>query len=162
LDALILCEAVKLFKSEPEMSTVHSVTSAGRPPSTPVGNTASAASFDAFSPPHVHLMDIDNDSQLHADCSRELLMFARVSQASGNILETNPLDWWKVNSIKFPMLSKLARRSLEIPSTSGSSERMFYESGLVSTKKRNRLLHQTVEELVFLHQWYSFLEKNAK
>jgi zinc finger BED domain-containing protein 1 (E3 SUMO-protein ligase ZBED1) len=167
LDALILREAVKLFKSEPELPTGHSVaaqqsTPSRRQPSTPVGRTASPASFDAFSPPQEPNIDIDNDSQLHADCSRELLMFARVSQASGNIQETNPLDWWKLNSIKFPMLSKLARRSLEIPSTSGSSERLFSESGLVSTKKRNRLLHQTVEELVFLHQWYSFLETNAK
>jgi hypothetical protein len=167
LDALILREAVKLFKSEPELLTVHSVatqqsTPVGRQPSTPVGRTASAASFDAFSPPQVHLIDVDSDLQLHADCSRELLMFARVLQASGNIQDTNPLDWWNANCIKFPMLSKLARRSLEIPSTSGSSERLFSESGLVSTKKRNRLLHETVEELVFLHQWYSFLEKYAK
>jgi hypothetical protein len=72
------------------LSTGHSVAAQqsaplGRQPSTPVGRTASPASFDAFSPPPEPIIDIDNDSQLHADCSRELLMFARVTQASGNI-----------------------------------------------------------------------------
>jgi hypothetical protein len=59
------------------------------------------------------------------------------------------------------MLARVARDCLQTPSTSGSSERLFSESGLVSTKKRNKLLHDRVEELVFLGTWYAFEEAYA-
>ena len=122
----------------------------------------SGSSFDAFSMPnpvvHAHHA-IPAAVEITADCNRELLLFSRITQASGKIHDTNPLDFWKANADKYPLLSKLAKCSFGIPSTSGSSERLFSESGLVSTKKRNRLAHESIEELVFLRKWYAFIEE---
>jgi hypothetical protein len=116
-------------------------------------------SFDEFSPPLLNANSIpaaDHDAQIAAECTRELLLFALVPQTSGCINDTNPLEWWCKNGSKFPLLAKVTRESLQTPSTSAASERLFSESGLVSTKKRNRLLHELIEELVFLGKWYAF------
>jgi hypothetical protein len=119
----------------------------------------SGVSFDDFSPPLLNANSIpaaDHDAQIAAECTRELLLFTLVPQTSGRINDTNPLEWWCKNGSKFPILAKVARECLQTPSTSAASERLFSESGLVSTKKRNRLLHELIEELVFLGKWYAF------
>ena len=118
-------------------------------------------SFDDFSPPLLNANSIpaaDHEAHLAAECTRELLLFARVPQTSGCINDTNPLEWWCNNGSKFPMLAKVARECLQTPSTSAASECLFSESGLVSTKKQNRLLHEFIEEPVFLWKWYAFEE----
>jgi hypothetical protein len=63
-----------------------------------------------------------------------------------------PLSWWKVNELKFPLLSQLAHRLLSIPATSAPSERVFSSAGLTIAKDRARLAPETANELVFLHE----------
>ena len=145
---------------------LHSSVSPPRPAlaSTPVAilpSTTSGVSFDAFSPQLAILGAVmpDADVDLRSECTRELLLYHAVPQSIGCINATNPLEWWRTNASKFPMLARVARNCLQTPSTTGSSERLFSESGLVSTKKRNRLLHERVEELVFLKQWYTFMSE---
>ncbi|XP_065318862.1 uncharacterized protein LOC135926857 [Gordionus sp. m RMFG-2023] len=41
--------------------------------------------------------------------------------------DTNPLDWWKLNKNRYPVLSNIARDYLAIQATSSSSERAFSE-----------------------------------
>lgn len=147
---------------------LHSPVSPPRPllPSSaaPTSRHNGGVSFDAVSPPLVATNDgvlVDSEIEIKGMCARELLLFHAVSQSTGCINDTNPLEWWKTNASKFPMLARVARDCLQTPSTSGSSERLFSESGLVSTKKRNKLLHDRVEELVFLGTWYAFEEAYA-
>ena len=64
-------------------------------------------------------------------------------------LDDCPLLWWKTNSTRFPVLSKLARKYLAIPATSTPSERLFSEAGNIMTIKRAQLAPNTLENLVF-------------
>ena len=66
----------------------------------------------------------------------------------------NPLDWWKVNSCRFPNLAKLARAVLSIPATSAPSRRVFLTTGRTITAERARMLPEHADDLVFLHDNY--------
>jgi hypothetical protein len=41
----------------------------------------------------------------------------------------NPLEWWKSNGKRFPILSEMAIRYLCIPATSAPAERVFSSAG---------------------------------
>lgn len=66
--------------------------------------------------------------------------------------ETNPLDWWKQNEVRFPRVAQVARSVLAIPATSVPSERIFSSAGLLVTKLRNRLSPDLVDKIVFLRK----------
>mmetsp|Transcript_26059 Transcript_26059/g.37379 ORF Transcript_26059/g.37379 Transcript_26059/m.37379 type:complete len:203 (+) Transcript_26059:1666-2274(+) len=70
-----------------------------------------------------------------------------------------PLTWWKVNELKFPLLSHLAQRLLCIPATSAPSERVFSNAGLTIAKDRARLAPETAGELIFLHDALPAIKK---
>ena len=61
-----------------------------------------------------------------------------------------PLQWWKENERKFPRISKLARKYLQIPATSASSERSFSTFGNIYCPKRISQKTSTAEAVLFL------------
>ena len=65
-------------------------------------------------------------------------------------IQIRPLDWWKANETKFPILSQVARKYLQIPASSASSERFFSQGALINTKLRNRLNKSTFEKIISL------------
>jgi len=73
--------------------------------------------------------------------------------------EVNPLDWWKTHEQIFPSLSLLARRYFSIPATSVPSERLFSKAGELVNKKRARLSTSTVQEIIFLHTNFQWIQK---
>ena len=50
-----------------------------------------------------------------------------------------PLEWWKIEAHRMPVLSKVARKYLCICDSSVASERMFSKGGNIVTAKRNGL-----------------------
>lgn len=64
----------------------------------------------------------------------------------------NPLMWWKDNCDRFPIIAKIARRTLCIPATSAPSERAFSVAGLTISKMRSRLNPETASCLIFLKE----------
>ena len=65
----------------------------------------------------------------------------------------NPCDWWKNHQSTYPLLSKIARDYIGIPSTSVPSEQAFSKSGELISKKRNRLGNNAIEACMCLDSW---------
>jgi hypothetical protein len=63
------------------------------------------------------------------------------------------LEYWKLNTFKYPVLSLMARRYLAIPASSAPVERTFSIGNNVITKSRNRLDPKTVKRTVLLKSW---------
>jgi hypothetical protein len=51
----------------------------------------------------------------------------------------DPCEWWRNHKSQFPILTKIARDYICIPSTSVPSEQAFSKFGELINKKRNRL-----------------------
>ena len=58
--------------------------------------------------------------------------------------------WWAANKIRFPVLSKIARKYLCAPPTTVASERLFSGTGDIYDDKRNRLAPDNAEMLLFI------------
>ena len=69
--------------------------------------------------------------------------------------ESDPLEWWKVKSTTYPNLSVQVKRMWTLPASSVRSEEIFSTAGNILTLKRNRLLPEHVDMLVFLqaNEW---------
>ena len=62
-----------------------------------------------------------------------------------------PFSWWAEHKQVFPNIAKLALNVLFIPATSVPSERLFSTAGQIITERRNRLLPEHAEKLIFLN-----------
>ncbi|XP_019168811.1 PREDICTED: zinc finger BED domain-containing protein RICESLEEPER 2-like [Ipomoea nil] len=76
---------------------------------------------------------------------------------SEKIVEDTPdfdiLRWWKLNSERFPTLSKMARDILAVPISTVASESTFSTSGRVLDAFRSSLTPKIVEALVCAQDW---------
>nr|GEW41308.1 hypothetical protein [Tanacetum cinerariifolium] len=64
------------------------------------------------------------------------------------------LNWWKVNSPRFPILSLLARDVMEITISTMASESVFRTSGRVLDAFRSSLTPPVVESLICTQDWF--------
>ena len=64
--------------------------------------------------------------------------------------DTDVLQWWKMREGHYPALANIAKNYLCICATSMPSEQIFSKSGYICNKRRNRLLPENVNILVFL------------
>ena len=63
------------------------------------------------------------------------------------------LRWWKVNSERFPILSKMARDLLAVPISTVASESTFSTSGRVLDNFRSSLTPKIVQAFVCTQDW---------
>ena len=64
--------------------------------------------------------------------------------------DRDPLEFWRLNAGRFPVLAVLARRYLAIPASSASSERLFSRLKLIATAARQNLSSHTLCQLLFV------------
>ena len=76
---------------------------------------------------------------------------------TGTPRNSDPLAWWKANSLHYPRLSQLVKPLFAIPGTSTSSERLFSIAGLTVTRLRSGLIRENVNVLIFLHNNYALV-----
>lgn len=69
----------------------------------------------------------------------------------------DPCEWWRSHQSHYPLLSKIARDYLGIPSTSVPSEQAFSKSGELINKKRNRLGDSAIEACMCLNSWINVI-----
>ena len=58
--------------------------------------------------------------------------------------EQDPISWWSENELRFPIISRIAKRILAIPASSAPSERLFSIAGAINTKQR---AHMGIDKL---------------
>ncbi|XP_012833299.1 PREDICTED: zinc finger BED domain-containing protein RICESLEEPER 2-like [Erythranthe guttata] len=63
------------------------------------------------------------------------------------------LNWWKMNSVKFPILSQIDRHVLAMPISTVASESAFSIGGRVIDPFRSSLSPQTAESLICAQDW---------
>ncbi|TXG48267.1 hypothetical protein EZV62_027561 [Acer yangbiense] len=67
--------------------------------------------------------------------------------------EFDVLGWWKLNGIKYPKMSEIARDILAIPVSTIASKSSFSTSGRIVSAQRNRLLPSTLEAIMCTQNW---------
>nr|GFA67968.1 zinc finger BED domain-containing protein RICESLEEPER 2-like [Tanacetum cinerariifolium] len=63
------------------------------------------------------------------------------------------LNWWRLNSVKFPILSQVAKHVLGMPISTVASESAFSSGGRVIDKFRSSLTPKTAEALICAQDW---------
>lgn len=69
------------------------------------------------------------------------------------VYEFDVLNWWKLNKLKYPTLSKLARDVLSIPMSTVTPESIFSSGSRVIDDHRSSLRPETVQALVCAKDW---------
>ena len=64
------------------------------------------------------------------------------------------LNWWKINSPRFPILSLIARDVLAIPISIVTSKSIFSTGGRVLDAFRSSLTLRTVQALICAQNWF--------
>ncbi len=104
-------------------------------------------------PPHKKMKTFFDDLLIADKVSSSSIVDANVDeylQAPLLPQEENPLEFWKVNEMKYPTLAKLVPVHLCIPASSAPVERLFSIAGKVFRPDRCRLKDKTFEELMFI------------
>ena len=79
-------------------------------------------------------------------------MNPRKKFVEGTTLSSDALEWWRrVGQYRFPNLAKVVRITLQTPASLICSEQLFSEVALVYEEKRNRLLAERGNNVIFMH-----------
>lgn len=68
-------------------------------------------------------------------------------------LDIMPLEWWKIHSNSYPILSQMAKDYLTVMATSVPCEQLFSIAGKQITPTRNRLNPDTAQVCLCLKSW---------
>ncbi|KAK7327721.1 hypothetical protein VNO77_21809 [Canavalia gladiata] len=72
------------------------------------------------------------------------------------VADFDVLGWWKLNKLKYPTLSKMARDMLSIPVSTVAPDSVFYSKSKEMDQYRCSLRPETVEALVCAKDWMQY------
>ena len=78
---------------------------------------------------------------------------------NGPLMSEDPLHWWRVRRIQYPILSRVARRYLAIPASSAAVERMFSYTGMRLSRRNARLDIETLLDYMLERALQKFIDK---
>ena len=96
------------------------------------------------------LNDILTESNASVDTSALTEIDKYLFEPLIDLKKGDPYKWWKLNNVRYPVLSQLARRYLSTPPTSVPSERLFSGAGAIYNDKRSCLKPEFVEDLLLI------------
>ncbi|KAF1858712.1 hypothetical protein Lal_00044745 [Lupinus albus] len=73
------------------------------------------------------------------------------SMAAGTVKHLRPNQWWSQFGFSAPMVSQLAIKILSQTTSSSGCERNWSIFGRIHTRKRNKLEHKRLNDLVYVH-----------
>ncbi|KAL8145710.1 hypothetical protein AgCh_003743 [Apium graveolens] len=76
-------------------------------------------------------------------------------------VEFDILNWWKLNGPKFPVLARMARDILAIPTFSVASENSFSKCRRIITDTRSSLNDESIETLMCVKDWLPELKDGS-
>ena len=100
-------------------------------------------------------------------CSNEIDKYlAENCESRRGDVKCEILGWWKANSDRYQVLSKLARDVLAVPVSTVGSESAFSTGGRILDPFRSSLLHSWFK-ILFVHKigfkpWFQFLFANQR
>lgn len=97
--------------------------------------------------------DSDSDDSLYINNDKETININEVDtylEERRSSRKTKVDEYWRLSKDKYPILFLIAKDYLAIPPTSVPSESTFSKVGDIVTKKRNRLLPDTIKKLIIL------------
>ena len=92
----------------------------------------------------------NNNNNNNLDNREEYEIYLEENRTTSNI---DFIDYYKANKSKFPILYNLVKDYLAIITTSALSESTFSKVGDIITKKRNKLLPNTIKQIITLKSW---------
>nr|KAJ0198454.1 hypothetical protein LSAT_V11C700367730 [Lactuca sativa] len=123
---------------------------------TNVQNTQDGVFIDKSS--SVGEMDVDLELEFdkHDDEGQDTKSEVEIYLAYGREKRDQTFDllgWWKSNSVKLPILSKVAKHVLAMPISTIASESAFSTGGRVIDKYRSSLNTDTAKALICVQDW---------
>ncbi|XP_019196303.1 PREDICTED: zinc finger BED domain-containing protein RICESLEEPER 2-like [Ipomoea nil] len=137
-----------------ELFDDYSTSASSSVPSVPVSVQPTSASSVSVGKPQHFLKSQIKKQRLESGGKKQTELDMYLSE--GIVEEEESFDilgWWKINSARFPVLSKLARDVLAIPISTVASESAFSTSGRVLDPFRSSLTPKIVEALVCTQDW---------
>lgn len=93
------------------------------------------------------------DSSATESSKSELLIYLDEANVSMDDKKFNLVNYWKVNSHRFPVVASMAKRFLVVPAGSVSSESTFSCGGRILDDYRSSLKPAIVQSLVCASSW---------
>ncbi len=70
----------------------------------------------------------------------------------GTSLGVEPLQWWRLKAVQFPLLATVARAYLAAPAVAGNAAQDFVQEGAGATyRKRANIPPENLDSILFLH-----------
>lgn len=71
-------------------------------------------------------------------------------------MEGDPLDWWRMQRPRLPMLGIMAKKVLGVPASAVECERIFSEASAISGEDRNRIGSKMMNDLMAINRNRTF------